>query len=84
VYSQWWWRKTHPVAVLAAAGLLAGRRHPVALVAALPWLRLRTGELRVQARRRHWLWVLPAQLAVDVAEVAVLARGSARHRRLIL
>jgi GT2 family glycosyltransferase len=84
IYSQWWWRKTHPVAVLAAAGLLVGRRHPAALVAVLPWLRLRTGELQVQARRRYWPWVLPAQLAVDVAEVVVLARGSARHGRLIL
>ena len=84
LWSQHWWRRTHPYAVLAAAGLAGAARHPVALVAVVPWLRLRTGELQVDARRRHWPWVLPAQLAVDLAEVAVLARGSVRHRRLLL
>ena len=84
VYSRWWWRKTHPAAAAAVVGLLLAPRRPWALLATLPWLRLRTGELRVQARRRHWPWVLPAQLAVDAAEVVVLARGSVRHRRLLL
>lgn len=84
VYSPHWWRKTHPAAALAAGGIALAALHPLGLVATAPWLRLRTGELQVQARRRHWPWVLPAQLAVDLAEVAVLARGSVRHRRLLL
>ena len=84
LWSDLWWRKTHPPAVLAALGLLLAGRRPAALLAVLPWLRLRTGELQVQARRRTWPWVLPAQLAVDLAEVAALARGSVRHRRLLL
>jgi len=79
-----WWRQTHPVAVLAGAGIAGAAVTPYALVAVLPWLRLRTTHARVQARRRHWPWVLPATLAVDLAEVAVLARGSVRHRRLLL
>lgn len=84
VYSRWWWRRTHPVATAAVIGLVLAPRWRWALLAVLPWLRLRTGELQVQARRRHWPWVLPGQLAVDAAEVAVLARGSVRHRRLLL
>jgi glycosyltransferase involved in cell wall biosynthesis len=84
VYSRWWWRKTHPAAAAAVVGLLIAPRFRWAVLAALPWFRLRTGELRVQARRRHWPWVLPAQLAIDAAEVVVLARGSVRHRRLLL
>jgi GT2 family glycosyltransferase len=84
VYSRLWWRKSHPAAALAAAGLALSPWHPWTVVAAVPWLRLRTGELQVPARRRHWPWALPAQLAVDVAEVAVLARGSLRHRKLLL
>ncbi|MGZ6825145.1 MAG: glycosyltransferase family 2 protein [Mycobacteriales bacterium] len=84
LHSRLWWRQTHPPAVLAAVGLLGARRHRVLLLAALPWLRLRTGALPVQARRRHWPLVLPGPLAVDLAEVAVLARGSVRHRRLLL
>ncbi|MCW2500941.1 MAG: glycosyl transferase family 2 [Frankiales bacterium] len=84
LHSHRWWRRTHPVAVLAAAGVVGALRHPVALAAVVPWVRLRTGDAPVNARRRHWPWVLPAQLVIDLAEVATLARGSARHRRLLL
>jgi len=84
LHSPRWWRRSHPVAVLAAAGVVLSRRHPLALVAVVPWLRLRTGDAPVKARRRHWPWVLPGQLVIDLAEVAVLARGSVRHRRLLL
>jgi GT2 family glycosyltransferase len=84
LHSRHWWRQTHPVAVLAGAGVLGTAATPYALVAVLPWLRLRTTHARVQARRRQWPWVLPAMLVVDLAEVAVLARGSVKHRRLVL
>lgn len=84
IHSRIWWRRSHPVALLAAAGVLAARRHPVALAATVPWLRLRTGDAPVNARRRYWPVVLPGQLVIDLAEVAVLARGSVRHRRLLL
>ncbi|MFN2539105.1 MAG: glycosyltransferase family 2 protein [Mycobacteriales bacterium] len=84
-HSRLWWRKTHPVAALAAVGLLVATRRPIASVAVVPWLRLRTsGDLAVQARRRQWPWVLPAQLAVDLVEVGTLARGAVRHRKLLL
>jgi GT2 family glycosyltransferase len=84
LHSPRWWRRTHPVALLAAAGVIASPRWRLALLAVLPWVRLRTGDAPVHARRRHWAWVLPAQLAIDLAEVVTLARGSARHRRLLL
>jgi GT2 family glycosyltransferase len=83
-HSPLWWRQTHPVAVLAGAGVLASRRSPLALLAVLPWLQLRTGAQQVNARRRHWPWVLPLQLLVDLTEVATLARGSVRHRKVLL
>jgi glycosyltransferase involved in cell wall biosynthesis len=83
-YSRRWWRKTHPVTVLAVASLLGAARRPGLVLGTLPWLRLRTGELRVDARRRHWPWVLPAQLVVDAVEVGTLVRGSVRHRKLLL
>jgi GT2 family glycosyltransferase len=85
-HSRLWWRKTHPVALLAVVSLAAATRRPVLAAGALPWLRLRTTEplLRPNARRRHWVWVLPAQLAVDAVEVLTLARGSVRHRKLLL
>jgi GT2 family glycosyltransferase len=84
LHSNRWWRASHPPALLAAAGIAGAAWEPWLLLAALPWLRHRTGAGRVEARIRQWPWVLPAQLAVDLAEVLVLARGSLRHRRLLL
>lgn len=84
LHSHRWWRQTHPVAVLAGAGVVGSAVTPYALLAVVPWVRLRTTHARVQARRRQWPWVLPATLAVDLAEVAVLARGSVKHRHLVL
>lgn len=84
LYSRLWWRRSHPVAALAALGLVVGMRRPAALLAVLPWLRFRTTEQLPQARRRTWPVVLPAQLVLDVVEVGTLARGSVRHRRLLL
>lgn len=84
LHSPRWWRRTHPVALLAVAGIVVARRQPAALMAVVPWVRLRTGDAPVHARRRHWPWVLPAQLVLDLAEVVTLARGSVRHRRLLL
>jgi GT2 family glycosyltransferase len=78
-----WWRESHPLALLALAGLAAAGRQPLALAAVVPWVRLRTFE-QIKARRRHWPLVLAGQLAIDLAEVAVLARGSVRHRHLLL
>ena len=84
LHTRRWWRASHPPAALAAVGLLGALAEPWAVLLVLPWLRFRTRTWRVNARRRQWLWVLPAQLALDVTEVLVLARGSVRHRHLLL
>ena len=80
------WKQTHPSALLAAAGigLAVGRGRPLALLLAVPWVRLRVTRLPLTpGRKRRWL-VLPAGLVLDLAEVAVMARGSVRHRSLLL
>src|SRR5207302_7421346 len=56
LHSRRWWRRTHPVTVLATIGLAGAKGRPWLLLLAVPWLRLRTGELQVNARRRHWAW----------------------------
>lgn len=84
VHHQIWWRRSHPLAVLALAGLTAGAKNPLGLLAVLPWLHLRTVAAPIAARHRAWPWVLPGQLAIDLVEVATLARGSLRHRQLLL
>jgi GT2 family glycosyltransferase len=84
LHSRWSWRRSHPLALLASAGVLCARRHPAALLATAPWLRLRLCVEPLPAPRRSLPWVLPGQLAVDLVEVAALLRGSIRHRRLLL
>lgn len=78
------WKRSHPVAVLAALGLVAARRRRVALMLLVPWVVHRTVEAPVCAgRRRRWL-TLPQAFAVDLLEVATMLRGSLRHRALVL
>lgn len=68
-----WWKPTHERLVLGVFGLLLVRRR-WALALMLPWALLhRDGPHR-----------LPAHLLVDSAEVAAMARGSARARTLLL
>lgn len=69
------WKRTHPLALLAL-GALAAPRRPRAAVLALPLL-----AVRVRERGPRF----GAQVAVaEVAEVAVVLAGSARARSLLL
>lgn len=75
------WRWSHAWLLLALAGLSLAPRHRGAAVLVLPYL--------VHARRaeRSWRRVLrhgPGRAVADGAEVAALARGSARHRTVVL
>lgn len=79
------WKRTHACLALAAAGLVLGRRKPLVGLLALPWLweaRPRYGP--TPRGRLRALAELPSAMAVDVAEAAALAVGSARHRTLFL
>jgi len=80
------WREAHPTALLAALGigLAAARRRPLLLLLTVPWVRLRVTRLPLTpGPRRRWV-VLPGALVLDLLEVAVMVRGSIRHRTLLL
>ena len=79
-----WWKASHPPAAAALAGLLLAVRWRAALVLVLPWLdrRLRVDPVTPQWWRRPAL--LPGALLVDAAEVVTMARGSLRHRTVVL
>lgn len=80
------WKPTHPWVLLLLVGVLtaAAVRRPTPLLLALPWVRFRTSVWPVaRGPRRRWA-LLPGALAVDCLEVAVMARGSVRHRTVVL
>jgi len=76
------WRESHGRVLLAVAGLGLGARRPIFLVWCLPYLSYRHGWRPAGLARS--LAELPGAAAVDLAEVAVLAAASARHRVLFL
>jgi GT2 family glycosyltransferase len=91
LYARVFWRRTHPSALAALLGLMAacgsksaGRRAVAAALIA-PYLRDRlVVDPLPDIGRRDRALLLPAALAVDLAEIAVLAVGSGKHRTILL
>jgi N-acetylglucosaminyl-diphospho-decaprenol L-rhamnosyltransferase len=78
------WKPSHPVALLAVAGLAMAPRWRGSLALVVPWLdhRLRKDPVTEDVAGR--IRSLPGAFAIDVFETAVMARGSLRHRSLLL
>jgi cellulose synthase/poly-beta-1,6-N-acetylglucosamine synthase-like glycosyltransferase len=75
-HRQWLWKESHATAVPALVGLLLAPRVPAAGLLGLPHLLRRLRQRGVRAG--------VALTLSDLAEVAVLAIGSARHRSILL
>jgi GT2 family glycosyltransferase len=80
-----WWKREHAALAGAVLAATAGRRRPAARALALPWL---VRSLRHRGHRPRGilrgLSELPGRAALDGAEMAVLARGSATYRTILL
>jgi hypothetical protein len=74
------WRPSHPLLMLAAAGL-ATRRPALAAAAAAPWALHHRRAHGSPAELARWL---PAHLAIDACEIATVLVGSVRYRTLML
>ena len=86
LHRRWFWKPSHPPAALLLVGVVAAgvARRPAPLLLAAPWVRFRTVTWPVaRGPRRRWA-LLPGALAVDLLELAVMARGSVRHRTVVL
>lgn len=82
----WFWKPTHARVPFLLAGLATASRRPL-LGAALvsPWAAVSLPSYGSSPRGRlRALSELPAHAVVDLIEVAALARGSIRHRSLLL
>jgi len=74
-------RRTHANFLLALAGVLILRRHPLlGLLAMLPYLRNRRPPLVALRSAPQILIHLPARIAVDATEVAAVGRAAIRAR----
>jgi glycosyltransferase involved in cell wall biosynthesis len=78
------WRRTHFWLLVALVGLKLGRRNPLWLILLLPWgVQWEPRHGGIRGRLRHML-ELPGLAAIDASEVVSMARGSLRHRSLML
>lgn len=78
------WKPTHPRAMLAAAGLVAAARWRPAAALVVPWTIYRLVRDPVCANPAGRLVWLPGAFLLDACEVATMARGSLRHRTVLL
>jgi GT2 family glycosyltransferase len=78
------WKPTHPPAIAAAIGIALGMRWRATLLLTLPWMAYRLRTDPPCADPIHRMACLPGALAIDLCEVATMARGSLRHGTLLL
>jgi hypothetical protein len=78
------WKRTHALLPVAIVGVGLARRSSVGWLLVLPWaIQRQVMQPGMRGRVRHVLQ-LPGWAAVDLAEMAVLIRGSVRHRSVLL
>jgi GT2 family glycosyltransferase len=79
------WRASHFRWLLAALGLVLGRRRPALRLLAVPYVTIRLTRRGVDRRAlAAGLLELPGQAIVDGAEVVTIVKGSVEHRTLLL
>jgi len=79
------WNRNHFRAALALVGVAAAIKRPPALVAVLPYYLLERTHFGTSPRARlRSIRRLPQLWLVEMAEIAVFARGSVRYRTLLL
>lgn len=78
------WKRSHLDLLLLLAGVAIAPRDRRALAAALPWLHGKLAKQDVDDVTAATVKDLPGMLAVDVAEVVAMVRGSIKHRTLML
>jgi glycosyltransferase involved in cell wall biosynthesis len=78
------WRPTHAEVLMLAAAVALGARLPVARALAGPWLHRKLCTERNDVPLGVAVAELPGALAVDVAGLVAVLRGSVRHRTLLL
>jgi len=78
------WKRSHPLVILAVAGIALAPWQLPALVLVAPWVwyRIRVRPFCPGARRR--VLALPGGFLLDLVEVVTMVRGSFRYRTVVL
>jgi glycosyltransferase involved in cell wall biosynthesis len=91
LYRHWFWKDSHPPALLAGLGLAVAtkpRSAPAiklgALALTLPYVRYRARVNPLGGGPRRRTAAIPAALIADLAEVGVMIAASARYRTVLL
>jgi glycosyltransferase involved in cell wall biosynthesis len=84
LYRGLFWKRSHADLLLMLLGAAGATRRPASLLLALPWLDGKLCRERTEAPLRQVVPALGGLLAVDLAELVAMIRGSVRHHRLIL
>jgi GT2 family glycosyltransferase len=80
-----WWKPQHAALAALIAGAAFGRTRNARAILAAPWLALSMRHRGYGPRGvARSLTELPGRAAIDLAETVALARGSVRHRALVL
>lgn len=80
----YFWKPSHPRALLAGVCLLAAGLSPWILLGSLPWLRLRLWQSPLSPSWAERFWTLPGAFLIDAAEIFAMIRGSIKHRSVLL
>jgi glycosyltransferase involved in cell wall biosynthesis len=78
------WKREHLLVLLALWGLLGARGNQLRPLAALPWAAGRGAHGENLRGRLRDVFELPGWAIIDLAELLILTRGSARHRTIVL
>jgi glycosyltransferase involved in cell wall biosynthesis len=85
LFWRYFWKPSHPPALLATAALIAAPFSPYALAGTLPWLWYRLIRKPLPARRvKYRPFYVPGAFLIDLAEIYSMIRGSIRYRALVL
>jgi GT2 family glycosyltransferase len=86
LYGRYFWKRSHALLLLAAAGLLGFRRRAALGLLALPYLQGTLDPQRASGPRNYVRRALhlPSRILVDACELAVTARAAVRERTLLL
>ena len=91
LHRRWFWKASHPPALLAAVGLgtalwpgTGGVTRLIGVAAVLPYARFRRRVWPLAGSRARATAAIPLALVADMTEVGTMALASARYRTFLL